>query len=261
MSQRDDLKEAIDKLQSLNDVKDKAMRNLSHDMRNALSNIIGMAAMISEEQDLSLEEIRKMAQVIQRNGMNLKMMVDNMLDTERLAKGKIDLKLEPVSVNYLLEQMREDHLFSARQKNILLRIHPYSDELFIRVDRIRLIQVLNNLINNAIKFTNPGGRIDLEADLTQNNEDSEVTITVRDNGIGIPEEYIPRIFNKFGMHHRPGTRKEQGIGLGLSVVKQLVDLHDGQIEVASEEGEGSEFTLTLPLYDRQTQEKEATPTV
>jgi signal transduction histidine kinase len=261
MSNTDDLQDAIDKLQSLNDVKDKAMRNLSHDMRNALNNIIGMASMISEDKDISIDEIRKMAQVIQRNGMNLKMMVDNMLDTDRLAKGKINLKLEPISVNHLLEQMREDHLFSARQKNILLRVSPYEDELIIQADRIRLIQILNNLISNAIKFTHPGGRISLEAELIDEEEDPQVVIKVIDNGIGIPKEYLPRIFNKFGMHHRPGTRKEQGIGLGLSVVKQLVDLHDGKIEVSSEVDEGTEFQLTLPLFERQAQEREATPTL
>jgi signal transduction histidine kinase len=259
MSQSDDLRDAIDKLQSLNDVKDKAMRNLSHDMRNALNNIIGMASMITEDEDISIDEIRKMAQVIQRNGLNLKMMVDNMLDTDRLAKGTVQLKLEPVAINNLLEQCREDHLFTARQKNILIKMMPHEDDLIVRADRIRLIQVLNNLITNAIKFTHPGGRVELQTEVVRSEDEDQVLIHIRDNGIGIPKDYLPRIFNKFGIHHRPGTRKEQGIGLGLSVVKQLVDLHQGKISVESEEEVGTQFTIALPLHDVSNKEKEIEP--
>lgn len=250
---------AIRKLKSLNRVKDDAMRNLSHDMRNALNTIIGLASVIHDEELRDIDEIKRISGVIKRNGMNLLLMVDNLLDSEKIEHGTLNLTIEEINLSKFLHNLREDHSYAAGQKDISIDLTMPGKEIFIEADRVKLLQVFNNLMTNAVKFTEAGGHVQLfMKQLNAEHDDPQILISLKDNGIGIPDEFMPKLFKKFGIHHRPGTNKEQGIGVGLSVVKHIIELHHGSIDVESEVDVGSTFFVRLPLTqpNQQTADKQ-----
>jgi signal transduction histidine kinase len=220
--------------------KDAMLGVVSHEMRTPLAAIIGFAEMIALRSDLAAE----MASRIHANAQRLIHMVDDLLDHAQAQAGVLKIHREAVSLPSLMQAVISTMGGLASERRLLLKtdIDPELPET-IMGDGGRLQQILLNLIGNAIKFTEQG-----EVNVLFQKMESEWSIVVRDTGIGIPEERLPDIFEPFRRGSDYATRRHQGAGLGLSIVKKLVTLMGGRIDVESTIGRGSVFTVTLPLH-------------
>jgi CheY-like chemotaxis protein/two-component sensor histidine kinase len=170
-------------------------------------------------------------------------LLDDLLDVSRVSRGKIDLRREEVELALVLRNAIEtsEPLMAERGHRLATDMPP--EPIFVHADVTRLSQVFWNLLNNAAKYTEPGGRIDLAVRLV----DDDVEVAVRDNGIGIPAAMQRRVFDIFTQVDRPLEKSQGGLGIGLSIAKRLVEMHGGSIRVASEgHGRGSEFVVRLP---------------
>jgi signal transduction histidine kinase len=212
---------------------------VSHEMRTPLAAIIGFAEIIALRNDLATT----FAERIRVNAQRLTYMVNDLLDHAQMQTGTLKIRNEPFSPESLLLLVKNLLSGLAEQKSLRLitQVDPSLPE-FILSDSSRLQQVLVNLVGNAIKFTDYG-----EVQVWCKLLGDEWQITVRDTGIGIPDERLPDIFEPFRRGSDYATRNHQGAGLGLSIVKKLVTLMDGRIEVQSTVGQGTVFTVTLPL--------------
>jgi signal transduction histidine kinase len=168
-------------------------------------------------------------------------LIRDLLDVSKIEAGKLSVEPTAHSVEGLLEQAVRDHEVLAEERELTLRVQPMPDGMpKVIADRTRIIQVLGNLIGNAIRFTEAGGTIDLEAE----HHDSVVHIRVSDTGSGIPVETLPHIFNRYWQARQ---QRRAGAGLGLAIAKGIVEAHSGTIWVTSEQGVGTTFTFTLPI--------------
>jgi signal transduction histidine kinase len=171
------------------------------------------------------------------------------LDLSRMEAGKLDLDCEPLSLVNFAEEVVELYAPLAREKNIMLENKiPIKKAIYVFVDRNKIRQVFNNLVGNAIKFTPSGGTVSINADVA----DAMAAVTVQDTGIGIPPEAQQKIFDKFLQirPHREDVGNVKGTGLGLTIVKGIVESHGGAIRVESTPGKGSSFIFTLPIHSR-----------
>lgn len=217
---------------------------ISHDMRNPLNNIIGLASVLKSQEFDDEQEMQRIAELIENSGENLLKLVNSLLDLYRFESGQLDVELVDVELNDLINEVVNKYYRLAEQKDLELQVEPLPHSLYGRLDPSKMDQVLSNLISNAIKFTPKKGRISIDLALKGSESDPDgFEITVHDTGIGIPEDTLPTIFQKFGKHQRSGTDKEKGIGLGLSIVKNFVELQKGSVEVQSKKDEGTTFTL------------------
>jgi CheY-like chemotaxis protein len=176
---------------------------------------------------------------------NLTRLVDDLLDVTRVARGKIELRLQPLDLGELVRRAVDDHRAAFEANGIALTFRGARGELWVEGDPNRLVQVIANLLGNAMKFTNRGGHV--EVGLSQQPR-SVATLSVRDDGAGIPPDVLPHLFTPFTQAPQTLERSREGLGLGLAVVKGLVELHRGAVDVASAGiGAGSTFTVRLPL--------------
>ncbi|OGG96428.1 MAG: hypothetical protein A2527_01765 [Candidatus Lambdaproteobacteria bacterium RIFOXYD2_FULL_50_16] len=236
------LEDQVVELKKLNKIKDKMLAITSHDLRSPLSGILACAEMLNESEGLQPEE-KGWVRSISNSGNFLLELLNDLL-----AMGKIQteetLDMEPVWLNRILEQaiITAQHL--AQPKRIDLEFENLSQtDVYINGDFNSLTRVINNLVSNAIKFTNREGWVRLRMH-AQNGK--EVKISVIDNGIGIEPKHLDQLFEPYTRFSRPGTAGEPSIGLGLSIVKALVERHQGRIEVISTPGQGTEFIIVLP---------------
>ncbi|MFC5511994.1 ATP-binding protein [Massilia jejuensis] len=215
---------------------------LAHELRNPLVPI-SMSSMLLERNANANPQLLNFTRVIRRQVDHMACLLDDLLDAARISSGKITLNLEPLSLSATIEQALETVLPRIGERNQTLDLDLPEQELATRGDRVRLTQVLSNLIGNASKYTGDGGRIALAAAL----EGEEIVITVSDNGTGIAPEVLPHIFDLFTQGPRSLARSEGGLGIGLNVVRNLVTMHGGTI-TADSPGvkQGSRFTLRLP---------------
>lgn len=223
--------------------KDAILGVVSHEMRTPLTAIIGFAEVIAKRS----EPLSDMAGRIRVNAQRLVYMVNNLLDHAQAQSGALKIRSEVISPFSLMQMITNLLSGSAREKNLLLKtdIEPTLPET-IMGDNARLQQILVNLVGNAIKFTDQG-EVCVSFQKQESGQANSWHIVVRDTGTGIPEERLPDIFEPFRRGSDYATRCHQGAGLGLSIVKNLVTLMDGRIEVESAVGKGSVFTVTLPL--------------
>jgi signal transduction histidine kinase len=168
--------------------------------------------------------------------------IQSLLDLTRIEAGA-PLRLDRTSLNGFLHACADRFSFLAKDKGLALVFEALPQELQIEVDRMRMAQVIHNLLSNAIKYTPPGGQVILRAQPS----DGGVYISVEDSGYGIPARYLPQIFDKFFRVPHSKHRQQEGTGLGLSIVKAIVEQHGGQVQVESQEGQGTCFTVFLPL--------------
>ncbi len=236
-----ELAEANQRLRELHTFKDNLLMIASHDLRSPLSVIQSIATMILENPVLP-ESTHCAAQTIISSAKQLNTLVADILDISSLEAGKVVLEPIIIQIGFIIDQVIENFRYSAQFKQIQLHVEVSPQDLVVFADWNKLSQVFNNLIGNAIKFTPNGGRVSV----TIKREGSQICIEVADNGIGIPNEAIPHIFEKFQRAHPAGTNNERGSGLGLTIVQQLVELHGGRIEVCSQVGLGSTFRVYLP---------------
>jgi signal transduction histidine kinase len=224
-----------------NRTKDDFLAMVGHELRNPLSPILIALELMRLK---GLGGLAREHAAIERQAHHLVRLVDDLLDVARIAQGKIALRVERVELSKLLAQALEtvSGLLEERQQSLELAVPPQG--LAIDADPMRFVQVLVNLLTNAAKYSNPGGRIRVHAGAAK----GRVVIKVRDTGIGIGADMLPHLFDKFVQAPQSLDRSRGGLGLGLAIARSLVQLHGGEIEAHSAGvGTGSEFTIRLPL--------------
>lgn len=225
--------------------KDEFLAMLAHELRNPLVPIRNAAHVLGR---LELEEprVRWAQNLIERQVAHLTHLVDELLDVSRIARGKITLKIERVDLADLVRQAAESVRPLLAAKGHHLELSVPDNRVVLEGDLVRLIQVLQNLLHNALKYTPDGGRIELQC----RPIGQEVEILVRDNGMGIPADLLPGVFDLFRQGERTLDRAQGGLGIGLTLVRRLVELHGGRVEAASDgPGRGASFRVVLPLAD------------
>lgn len=233
---------ANESLADLNKQKDAFLAVLTHDMRSPLTNIHGYASLLRDHPQLPTEQRSHMAQVILRNERALLEIVNNILDIEHLESGMpVLLERQNFDLVELVSELVVSSAAPAQEKKIDLVHEADATPIFVHADKQKVARILQNLLSNAIKYTPETGSVAVRA--TMNGQ--FVKIEVEDTGYGIPAEELPHIFNRYSRvaKHR---NKAVGTGLGLAIVKSLVEAHEGHIDVESEEGAGSKFTVSLP---------------
>jgi signal transduction histidine kinase len=231
--------------------KTEFLSNMSHELRTPLNGILGYAELLRD--DLPPGEPRDFARIIHESGVHLLALVNQILQLNKIGAGKERLVMEPVDVRALLAQVVNAHRSSAQAKGLALAcaIAPGAPRC-IQCDRIKLMQVLNNLLHNAIKFTD-GGRVDVKLDVAAQG----LRFSVSDTGPGIAADVHAMVFEKF-FQVDSSARRSDGTGLGLALVRELVELMQGQVTLESTPGAGTTFSFTLPGIDaEQAPDKEA----
>lgn len=223
--------------------RDQFLAIVSHDLKNPIGAISMSADLIREEvsaEKIDVQNILKYVDIIERSSDNMDRLIDDLLDVERMANGKLVIHGKNDDICALLEECVELFAPIVGSKSFSMTHENCSESLLADFDHDRILQVLSNLIGNALKFTPRGGAIILRAEKKEN----EVLISVTDNGPGIPEEKKLKIFDRFS---QLGSDDRRGLGLGLFISKWIVEAHDGKIWATSEHGKGSVFSFTLPL--------------
>jgi two-component system phosphate regulon sensor histidine kinase PhoR len=228
----------LTEMKNLERIKKDFVVSVSHELRTPLAAIKGYIETLEEEVN---ESSRKYLQVIKRNAKRLIDIVEDLLVLSRLEAQEAPLEIENVNLKNLAENVFKIFEPQAKAKGITLVLKVQDNIPCIQADPFRLEQMLINLLDNAVKYTEKGV---VSVGLT--SKEKAVTIEVRDSGIGIPEEHLPHIFERFYVVDKSRTRTLGGTGLGLSIVKHIVLVHNGQISVSSRLGEGTIFTVTLP---------------
>lgn len=222
--------------------KDEFLATLAHELRNPLAPLrTGLQVLKATN---SPETAQKVQEMMERQVRQLVHLVDDLLDLARVTQGKVELKKEPVVLQHAVESALETSLplIEAASHDVTVRLP--AEPVTIEADPTRLSQILSNVINNAAKYTPEGGSIEVSAE----TREREAVLRVKDTGIGIPAEMLPHVFDMFSQVSRARDRAQGGLGIGLSLVKRLVELHGGSIQAESDgRGKGSTFTVILPL--------------
>jgi len=226
-------------------LKTELFSNISHELKTPLAVILGAIQLIEQKKNSPAEQAvpEKQFQIIKRNCYRLLRLINNVLDMTRIDSGYLKLNLVNCNLVYLVEEITQSVLPYAEQKNISLRFDTDIEEVTTAVDIDKLERILLNLLSNAIKFTEPGGKISVKVAV----KTGKSYISVRDNGIGIPSDMQDIIFERYRQVNSSLARKSEGSGIGLSLVKSFIELHDGTVRLNSEIGKGSEFIIELPI--------------
>ncbi|UOR06076.1 ATP-binding protein [Hymenobacter aerilatus] len=236
----------LENAHKFNAKKNATLEILSHDLAGPLA----LAQQISEAMqaqvlplgDAKLTEALGIMQTISQDSVNL---IRDFVDNEFMTSANVDLKLDRVDLVWRLNLTMEEYQRSEAQLNKQFIFLPASAPIYVNLDENKFLQVLNNLISNAIKFTHDGGHITVRVEQQQ----GQVLLTVQDDGIGIAPELQPVLFERFTKARRQGLRGEKTTGLGMSIIKTIVELHRGQIWLESAENQGTTFYITLPASD------------
>jgi two-component system sensor histidine kinase/response regulator len=226
----------------LNDLKDQIIRTVSHDLKNPIHIVMGYAALMIDSDEIPQSQVIEMASQIYKSADKMFRLVTNLLDLTQIEDG-IQWEFRHVSLAGILEDVLQEHALMAKQKEIRLMLDLPKEPITLYVEPMRLHQVFTNLVSNAIKYTPEGGLVRCDAIV----HEDVVEIRVEDNGMGIPEEDLPNLFQKFYRVNMIEHKEQEGTGLGLSIAKAIIDEHGGQIYVESRLGQGSLFTVVLPV--------------
>ena len=237
------LRENIVELKALNQMKDDLIAVCSHDLRSPLTGILGFTDLLLKKDYLKEEDLENLGQV-KTSGEFLLSLVNNILDVSKAQSQAAELEMHPVSMFEIARTSCNALRHMAEAKGQKLDMVDNSTRHVVMGNKSGLVRILNNLLSNAIKFSEQDKKIVM---VVENGHDEDVIISVIDQGIGIPEDNIPFLYDKFSKTSREGTSEEKGTGLGMSIIKEMVELHNGRIEVTSEEGKGSCFKIFLPL--------------
>lgn len=235
------LKEAQDKLSEVIQLQNHFFANISHEFRTPLTLILGPVKQIIQTTDV--ETIRNDLRVVHENANRLLGLVNQLLDLSKLESGNMKLQTIRQSIVPLLKALVLPFTSYAERKNITLKFNSRENDILAYIDKDKIEKVITNILSNAFKFTPEGGRIEVEA----TKEEEYVNVRISDTGIGIPADKIPRIFDRFYQVNASHTREQEGTGIGLSLTKELVELHKGKIGVESTEGKGTTFVIRIPL--------------
>ncbi len=236
--------EARVEAERLNQLKDEFLSTVSHELRTPLNAILGWSQLLAQKESVGDDMLRKGLETIERNARVQVQLIDDLLDMSRILSGKVRLDLQPVKPAEFVGAVVESLRPTAMAKRIRLEAELDEEAGPVLADSGRMQQVMWNLVSNALKFT-PGGGL-VEVGLWRAGE--QMAIRVRDNGPGIHPDFLPHVFDRFRQADTSTTRQHGGLGLGLSIVRQLVELHGGTVAVDSAgEGQGASFTVHLPL--------------
>ena len=242
-----DLKRAEEALKQADRRKDEFLAMLAHELRNPLAPIRN-AVQVMNLLGGGEPNLQRAREMIDRQVKHLARLVDDLLDVSRITRGKINIHKEPVELATVIARAVETSrpLLDARGQALAVSLPP--EPVLVEGDATRLAQVFANLLNNAAKYTNDGGRVAV----TVERDGGEIVVRVRDTGIGIPAELLPRVFDLFTQGDRSLARSEGGLGIGLTLVRSLVEMHGGKAEAFSAgPGQGSEFVVRLPILERR----------
>jgi len=231
------LKKTNEELRTLDEMKANIIANVSHELRTPITIAKGAIELAMDEQDQ--EKRRDLLNMAMNALLRQNFIVEDLLQAARLERG--ELRMEEVNLGELVERVAEEFRPVLIKHGLRMSLK-VGDDLLATADPEQVEHVLRNLINNAIKFNREGGSITIEAE----RKDGEVEVCVSDTGIGIPEEELDRIFDRFYQIDASPTRRYGGTGLGLAIVKEIVEAHGGRVTVTSKVGEGSRFCFTLP---------------
>ncbi len=238
-------------------LKDQFLATLSHELRNPLNVIVGYADILArsaEARESTL--VKKASGVIHRNASSQARLVSDLLDLSRLQNRKLSINRAPVSLPEIILDAMETVRHDAANKNISLHLSVPDEPLILDADGTRVEQIAWNLLNNAVRFTPEGGEVRLE--LVRNN--GEASFSVSDTGEGIDPNFLPHVFDMFRQADASTSRRHGGMGIGLALVRELVELHGGRVDVESKGlGHGARFSVTLPI-NKEREQKIPTPT-
>jgi PAS domain S-box-containing protein len=238
---------ALADLQEANRHKDEFLGMLAHELRNPLAPILNGVEILENLRPGQEELASKYHTIIARQAQHMKRLLDDLLDVSRVSQGKIQLHQERVDLNALLQQAVEATRPTLVEKRHTLSLTLAPQQLVLEADPTRVVQVFANLINNAAKYTDPGGNVAI----TSAAEGDEAVVSVRDNGVGMTPELLTRAFDLFVQETRSLDRAQGGLGIGLTLVRTLVKMHGGSVRAFSEGlGRGSELVVRLPLAPR-----------
>jgi signal transduction histidine kinase/ActR/RegA family two-component response regulator len=236
------LRQSEAEAQAANRAKDEFLATISHELRTPLNVVLGWVSMLRSGR-VREERLSHALEIIERNAKQQAELIDDLLDVSRIVRGSLRVERQPVRVAPIVSSVVEAMKPAADAKGLQLTLHSTADDVMIRADTDRFQQITRNLVSNAIKFTPPGGRIWVE--LT--HLDRRLRLTVRDTGIGIAPEFLPFVFERFRQADSSTTRTESGVGLGLAIVRHLVQLHGGSVLAKSDGlGRGATFIAEFP---------------
>jgi signal transduction histidine kinase len=236
------LERANEALKDADRRKDEFLATLAHELRNPLAPIRN-ALEIMRVGTANPNAADRAREIIDRQVGQMVRLINDLLDVSRITRGKLALKVETVGLRDVIETALETSRPLLDEAKVALRQSVPDAPLYVRGDRLRLAQVFSNLLNNSAKYTEPGGTVTL----TAAREDSQAVVCVRDTGVGIPPDVLPRVFELFTQVDRTLNRSQGGLGIGLALVQQIVSLHGGAVAVHSEGvGKGAEFVVRLP---------------
>ena len=244
------LQQALDTSEALREAAERANRSkdefiatVSHELRTPLNTIRLWSRMLAEG-SLSAADAARGGKVLERSALAQQHLIDDLLDLSRISRGELRLELRDVRLIEAVEAAIAQTLPLAQARRIRLAADVAGGTAMVRADADRIQQVAWNLLTNAVKFTPPGGRVDVRL----RRADARMELEVRDTGIGIDAQFLPFVFDRFRQGAVCVARRQRGLGLGLSIAKHLVDLHGGTISAASPgPGMGASFTVSLPL--------------
>jgi len=251
-----DLKVANEKLRELQEMKDRFIAITSHELRTPVSHIKGYLTILTDEtysDSISAEEKQEFINIINSAVEDLEHIVLNMFNINQLENNSLKLLLEQVSLNNIVDQIIKECQLITKERNLTVKFNRSEDLPYIIGDRLKLKQMINELFQNAIKFTRDGGEI-----VFSTKADEEYCfVSVADNGIGLNESEKSKIFEKFYEVQNPDHHSTSkinfmggGLGIGLNIAKAISEAHKGRMKVLSELGEGAEFTVILPIENR-----------
>ncbi|MDB5869273.1 MAG: putative histidine kinase, hybrid [Polaromonas sp.] len=243
----ENLRQAVDKLKEADARKDEFLAMLAHELRNPLAPVRSAAELLKVAR-LDEMQVQKTSDIIARQVDHMTSLVDDLLDVSRVTRGLVELEKKPLNIRQIVTDAVEqvNPLVRARRHQLSLHLSP--EAAMVLGDKKRLVQVIGNLLNNAAKYTPEGGNILLKTEV----QESQVLLSVIDDGIGMEPEVTSRVFELFAQAERTPDRSSGGLGLGLALVKSLVELHNGSVSCTSGgPGQGSSFSVCLPLLPVQ----------
>ncbi|MBN1619431.1 tetratricopeptide repeat-containing sensor histidine kinase [candidate division WOR-3 bacterium] len=243
--QNAELAEKNEELTELNKSKDAIMRVVSHDLKGTIGSIIPLSQMLAHLQNLNAEA-EETLEVIKHYVQRALVLVEDILEINKIESEDFRLELAEMNIADLISEFAGDFRRLSGKKGVNFELSNEGGNCICMVDFNRFWQIMQNLFSNALKFTPRGGRISITHKRELSGDILYAVVSVEDSGIGIPEEMKPKIFDKFTEAKREGTEGEQTTGLGLSIVKRLIELHGGEIGVFSKTNEGSVFTFRIP---------------
>lgn len=225
--------------------KDEFLATLAHELRNPLAPICAAAELLKSARNLA-PELRAATAILERQARHMTHLVDDLLDISRITSGRIRLQQEAVELGELLKNLIDTHRHSLQAARHQVNLAIPGAAVHVSADRVRVTQIVSNILHNAIKYTPPGGRIEIAL----RTQDRQAIVSIRDNGMGIPAARLDHIFEPFAQLDTSYEHGDGGLGIGLTLAKKLVELHGGSIEARSAgHGQGTEFLIRLPSME------------